>query len=204
MLLLELPAGVKRRALHLAPDEMEKEHLAHKGAIAVRSIVLKAFGATDSSCILFVIIATWSGTKVTLVGRSVTVNRSSMSRNASEHMLFICTCASGYMWCLANTKGIAVISSNSVTVLGSIAGALPPPLFLPPANGVAEAGAAAVLPTIVTCTTLSKKWDRNKFLQDAIFQMWSDWMMTRRVCHCLWIFTTSSTNHIPAKKHAGD
>jgi len=45
-------------------------------------------------------------------------------------------CASGYMRCLANTKGILVMSSNSVIALGLIvAGAAPLPLW--PVAGVA-------------------------------------------------------------------
>jgi len=63
---------------------MEKDHLAHKGVIAVGSVVLRAFSTIDSSRVLFLIIATGSGTKLVLVGGVAATNRSSMSRNASE------------------------------------------------------------------------------------------------------------------------
>jgi len=109
----------------------------------------------------------------------------------------MCMCASWCTGCLANTKGIAATSSKSVIVLGSVAGApLPPPLLLAPP------GAPAV--ATVACVTLSKKWDRNKFLQDAIFRQQSGWLRSRCVHHCLQVFTISNTNRIPARKHAED
>jgi len=69
-------------------------------------------------------------------------------------------CASGYTGCLANTKGILVMSSKSVTVLGLTAvGAVLLPLR--PVAGVAgpavSAKGAQPVPAIVTYSTLSKK-----------------------------------------------
>jgi len=78
---------VRRRAGCLLPAVMEKEHLAHKGVIAIGLVVSTAFGTIELSRILVLIIATGLATKVTLVGGSVTTNRSAMSRNASEYML---------------------------------------------------------------------------------------------------------------------
>jgi len=87
--------------------------------------------------------------------------------------------------CLANTKGIAVTSSKSATVLGSAAGAPPPPLLVAPSVHTGAGAGAGVC--IVTCMTLSKKWDRNKFLQDVIFWWWSGWLKPYCMRHCLWI-----------------
>jgi len=63
------------------------------------------------------------------------------------------------MGCLANTKGILVMSSKSVTVLGLIV-VTAGPLALRPVAGVAglvSAKGAPPVPAIVTCSTLSKK-----------------------------------------------
>jgi len=65
------------------------------------------------------------------------------------------------MGCLANTKGILVMSSNSAIALGLIvAGAVPLPLR--PVAGVAgpagsAKGAPPVPADIVSCSTFSKK-----------------------------------------------
>ena len=56
-------------------------------------------------------------------------------------------CASGYMGCLANTKGILVMSSNSVTVLGLIVGGAAP-LPLRPVAGVAGPVSAKGAPPV--------------------------------------------------------
>jgi len=63
------------------------------------------------------------------------------------------------MGCLANTKGILVTSSKSVTDLGLTVGAAGPLLPQPPVPGVAGPVSARAPPplAIVTCITLSKK-----------------------------------------------
>ena len=65
------------------------------------------------------------------------------------------------MGCLANTKGMHVISSKSVIDLGLTVGAAGPlPLqgAVPGVEGSAKAPAAPAAPAaIVTCSTLSKK-----------------------------------------------
>jgi len=67
-------ANVRRRLAYQWPVEIEKEHLAHRGAIVVGSGVSTAFGMINSSRILFfkLIIKTGSATKVVLEGGAVT------------------------------------------------------------------------------------------------------------------------------------
>jgi len=74
------------------------------------------------------------------------------------------------MGCLANTKGILVMSSKSVTVLGLIAaGAAPLPLR--PVAGVARPVSAKGAPpvAIVTCSTLSKNEIEINFVKILFF-----------------------------------
>jgi len=107
------------------------------------------------------------------------------------------------MGCLANTKGILVTSSKSVTDLGLTVGDVGP-LPLWPVAGVAGPVTARAPPpvaAIVTCSTLSKKWDRNKFRQDTIFRWCSCRLRKRRVRHSPWLCTRSITNCTPARNY---
>jgi len=79
-------AGVRRRLVHRWPAEIEKEHLAHRGATRAGSGVSTAFGTTKSSRILFLTITTGSAAKAVLDGGAVAAKRSPMSMNASEQM----------------------------------------------------------------------------------------------------------------------
>jgi len=141
---------------------MEKEHLAHSGVVSLGASVSQAFGTMELSRILFLITLIGSATKVVIEGGGVVTNRSATSRNASAYMLFIWICASGYIGCLVNTKGIDVISSKSAMVLGLIAA---DPRPSPPVLRLLVLGVAGVMPVsasgggvgIVTCMTLSKK-----------------------------------------------
>jgi len=76
--------SARRRLVCRWPAEIEKEHLAHRGATVVGSGVSTAFGTTKSSQILFLIIATGSATRAVLEGGAVAAKRSSTSMNASE------------------------------------------------------------------------------------------------------------------------
>ena len=70
-------ASARRRLEHRWPAEIKKEHLAHEGATGAGSGASIAFCAMKSSRILFLIIATGSVTKASLVGGEVTAKRSS-------------------------------------------------------------------------------------------------------------------------------
>jgi len=78
--------SVRRRLVHRWPAEIEKEHLAHRGATGAGSGVSTAFGTTKLSRILFLIMTTGSAAKAVLDGGAVAAKRLSMSMNASEQM----------------------------------------------------------------------------------------------------------------------
>lgn len=93
-------AVVSCLVLYLLPTDIKNEHRAHNGPIVVTaSAVSTAIGTIVSSRIVFLIIVSGSSTNIDL-DPSASENNSSMLRNASAYMLFICTCASGYIGCL--------------------------------------------------------------------------------------------------------